>query len=197
MIIPQLNYVGGVMEKIYYCDIETPVGDVWSATSTKGLLRLNLPCKETMFLEELGRHIDGEPEYRPGKLDDLSLWLDDYFQGEKSTYEEPFDMRGTPFQRRVWEEISKIPYGRLTSYGLIARSMGKSNAARAVGNAVGHNPLAIVVPCHRVVWSNGGIGGFGGGLDRKRFLLNLEGILPSAEDGAEKGVDLSQYFYNR
>jgi len=185
------------MEKIYYCDIETPIGDVWSATSNKGLLRLNLPCKETTFLEELGRKIEIEPEYRPGKLDDLSLWLDDYFNGDRSTYTEPFDMRGTPFQRRVWGEISKIPYGRLTSYGLIANSMGKPNAARAVGNAVGHNPLAIVVPCHRVVWSNGGIGGFGGGLDRKRFLLNLEGVLPSADDGFEKGMDLSRYFYNR
>jgi methylated-DNA-[protein]-cysteine S-methyltransferase len=66
-----------------------------------------------------------------------------------------------------------------------------------VGNAVGQNPLAIVVPCHRVVWSNGGLGGFGGGLDRKRFLLNLEGVLPSADDGSEKGMDLSRYFYNR
>ena len=185
------------MAKIYYCDIETPMGDVWSATSTKGLLRLNLPCKETTFLEELGRHIDGKPEYRPGKLDELSLWLDHYFKGEKPAYTEPLDVRGTPFQRRVWEEIYKIPYGSLTSYGLIARSIGKPKASRAVGNAVGHNPLSIVIPCHRVVWSNGGIGGFGGGLDRKRFLLNLEGVLPSAEDGAEKGIDLSRYFYNR
>jgi methylated-DNA-[protein]-cysteine S-methyltransferase len=189
--------IGGAMEKIYYCDIETPMGDVWTATSAKGLLRLNLPCKENTFLEELGRQIDVEPEYRPGKLDDVSLWLDAYFEGEKSTYTEPFDMRGTPFQRRVWEEISKIPYGKLTSYGLIARSLGKPRASRAVGNAVGQNPLAVVVPCHRVVWSNGGIGGFGGGLHRKRFLLNLEGILPSAEDGSEKGIDLSRYFYNR
>ncbi len=185
------------MEKIYYCDIETPMGEVWSATSAKGLLRLKLPCKEATFLEELGRHIDVEPEYRPGKLDELSLWLDDYFEGEKATYNEPFDVRGTPFQHRVWDEISKIPYGRLTSYGLIARSIGKPRAARAVGNAVGQNPLSIVVPCHRVVWSNGGIGGFGGGLDRKRFLLNLEGVLPSAEAGVEKGIDLSRYFYNR
>lgn len=66
-----------------------------------------------------------------------------------------------------------------------------------MGNAVGQNPISIVIPCHRVVWSNGGIGGFGGGLDRKRFLLNVEGVLPSADDGSEKGIDLSQYFYNR
>jgi methylated-DNA-[protein]-cysteine S-methyltransferase len=185
------------MEKIYYCDIETPMGDVWSAASAKGLLRLNLPCKEATFLEELGRKIDVEPEYRPGKLDEVSLWLEDYFERGKSAYADPLDMRGTAFQRRVWKEIRKIPYGRLTSYGLIAKSIGKPNASRAVGNAVGQNPLSIVIPCHRVVWSSGGIGGFGGGLDRKRFLLNLEGVLPSADDGVERGIDLSKYFYNR
>lgn len=189
--------IGGVMEKIYYCDVETPMGDVWSAASAKGLLRLNLPCTETTFLEELGRQIDVEVEYRPGKLDDVSLWLDDYFKGKKSTYTEPFDMRGTAFQKRVWKEIYKIPHGKLTSYGLIAKSIGKPNASRAVGNAVGQNPITIVIPCHRVVWSNGGIGGFGGGLERKRFLLNVEGVLPSADDRSERGIDLSQYFYNR
>jgi O-6-methylguanine DNA methyltransferase len=185
------------MEKIYYCDIETPMGDIWSAATSKGLLRINLPCKETTFLWELGRQIDVEPEYRPGKLDDVSMWLNDYFKREKSTYTDHFDMRGTAFQRRVWKEIYKIPYGKLTSYGLIAKNIGKPTASRAVGNAVGQNPLAIVIPCHRVVSNNGGIGGFGGGLERKRFLLNVEGLLPSADDGSERGIDLSQYFYNR
>ncbi len=185
------------MEKIYYCDVETPMGDIWSAASAKGLLRLNLPCKEATFLKELGRQIDVEPEYRPGRLDEVSQWLDDYFKGETPTYAKPLDMRGTPFQKKVWNEIHKIPYGRLTSYGLIAKSIGKPNASRAVGNAVGQNPITIVIPCHRVVWSNGGIGGFGGGLHKKRFLLNVEGVLPRAEDGSERGIDLSQYFYNR
>jgi O-6-methylguanine DNA methyltransferase len=164
------------MEKIYYCDIETPMGDVWSATSNKGLLRLNLPCKETTFLEELGRKVEIEPEYRPGKLDELSLWLDDYFNGDRSTYTEPFDMRGTPFQRRVWREISKIPYGGLTSYGLIARSMGKPRAARAVGNCMAGNRTPLVVPCHRVVAAHGRLGRFSapGGSRTKRRLLAME-----------------------
>ncbi|MBN2336228.1 methylated-DNA--[protein]-cysteine S-methyltransferase [Candidatus Bathyarchaeota archaeon] len=173
------------------------MGAIWSAVGSKGLIRLNLPCAEKTFLDELDRQIDTEPEYRPGKLDELSLWLRDYFKGDKQSYSEPFDQRGTKFQKRVWKEIIKIPYGRLTSYGLIAKSIGKPNASRAVGNAVGQNPLSIVIPCHRVVWSNGGIGGFGGGLERKRFLLNVEGLLPRAEGEPEKGVDLSQYFYNR
>lgn len=185
------------MEKVYYCDIDTPMGKVWTATSGAGLIRLNLPCSESQFLDELGRQIDVEPEYRPGKLDDLSGWLEGYFDGKLMVYAEPLDLRGTEFQKKVWREIYKVPYGKLTSYGLIARDIGKPNASRAVGNAVGQNPLAIVIPCHRVVWNNGGIGGFGGGLDRKRFLLNLEGVLPSAEGGPEKSSGLCRFFYNR
>ncbi len=185
------------MEKIYYSDIATPMGKVWSAISEKGLIRLNLPCLENEFLKELSERIFSEPEYRPSKLDRLSLWLDKYFQGKHLTYKGTFDLRGTSFQKRVWKEIFKIPYGKLTSYGLIARAIGKPNASRAVGNAVGRNPLAIVIPCHRVVWNNGGIGGFGNGLEQKRFLLNRESVLPSAEGKPEKGRDLSIYFYNR
>lgn len=185
------------MEKIYYCDIDSPIGKIWTAASSTGLIRLNLPCGEDRFLQELDRQIDTEPEYRPGKLDELSGWLEKYFKGKPISYDESFDIRGTEFQKRVWREIYKIPYGRLTSYGLIAKDMGKPGASRAVGNAVGQNPLAIVIPCHRVVWNNGGIGGFGGGLDRKRFLLNLERVLPSAEGEPEKEQSLSRFFYNR
>jgi O-6-methylguanine DNA methyltransferase len=185
------------MEKVYYCDIDTPMGKVWTATSAEGLLRLNLPCGEASFLEELDAQIDTEPEYRPGKLDGLSAWLDRYFDGKAVTYSKPFDLRGTRFQKSVWREIYKVPYGRLTSYGLIARDIKKPDASRAVGNAVGQNPLAIVIPCHRVVWSNGGLGGFGGGVDRKRFLLNVEGVLSTAEGEPERGLDLGRFFYNR
>ena len=185
------------MEKIYYSDIDTPMGKIWTATSGEGLIRLNLSSAEARFLEELGRQVDVEPEYRPGKLDGLSAWLEDYFKGKRLSYGESFDLRGTGFQKRVWREIYKVPYGKLTSYGLIARDMGKPSASRAVGNAVGQNPLSIVIPCHRVVWSNGGIGGFGGGLEMKRFLLNVEKVLPRAEGESEKGMDLSRFFYNR
>lgn len=185
------------MEKIYYCDIDSPMGKMWTATSSAGLVRLNLPCGENRFLHELDRQIDVEPEYRPGKLDELSEWLDGYFKGNHTAYDEPFDLRGTEFQKRVWREIYKIPYGKLTSYGMIARDIGKPSASRAVGNAVGQNPLSIVIPCHRVVWMNGGLGGFGGGLDMKRFLLNLEHVLPRADGEPEKEQSLSRFFYNR
>jgi O-6-methylguanine DNA methyltransferase len=184
------------MDKIYYSDIETSLGKIWSAISKKGLIRLNLSNNELKFLSELSQHTNTKPEYRPSKLDELSLWLDDYFDGKKVIYMKPFDLRGTNFQKRVWREIYKIPYGKLTSYGLIAKDMGKSQAYRAVGNAVGQNPISIIIPCHRVVWSNGGIGGFGEGLDLKRFLLKIEGLLPRVEGEPEKDVDLSKFFYN-
>ena len=182
------------MEKIFYADIDSPMGTLWAAKSQEGLIRLNLPCSEQRFLEELGTQITEEPEYRPSKLDEISEWLVKYFDGEKNQYKKPFDLRGTTFQKTVWKAIYRIPYGKLTSYGELANAIKKPKAARAVGNAVGQNPISIIIPCHRVVWNNGGIGGFGGGLDRKRFLLNVEGILPSNGSKAEKGIDLRRFF---
>lgn len=170
------------------------MGTLWAAVSKKGLIRLNLPCGEEKFLNELSTQISDAPEYRPSKLDSLSLWLDDYFKGKNSKYPKSFDLIGTDFQKKVWNAIYKIPYGKLTSYGLLAKAIKKPKASRAVGNAVGQNPITIIIPCHRVVWNNGGIGGFGGGLNRKRFLLNVEGILPSDKNGSEKGIDLREYF---
>jgi methylated-DNA-[protein]-cysteine S-methyltransferase len=91
-------------------------------------------------------------------------------------------------------EIYKIPYGRLTSYGKIAENIGKPKASRAVGNAVGANPISIIIPCHRVISSNGGIGGFGGGLDKKRALLTIEGIFSTSNGTPEKSTDLCKFF---
>jgi len=182
------------MEKIFYSDVESPIGTIWVAMSNKGLLRLDFPCAEDKFLNELGAQINTEPEYRPSKLDDISNWLDSYFLGEKTEYKEPFDLRGTDFQKKVWRAIFEIPRGKLASYGQLAENIKKPKASRAVGNAVGQNPIAIIIPCHRVVWSSGGIGGFGGGLPIKRFLLNVEDILPGVDGTPEKGIDLKKYF---
>ena len=186
------------MEKIFYSDLDSPMGVIWAAKSQEGLIRLNLPCSEKKFLKELGAQIKDKPDYRPSKLDEISEWLSQYFKGEKNQYTDSFDLRGTKFQITVWKAIYKIPYGKLISYGDLAKSIKKPKAARAVGNAVGQNPISIIIPCHRVVWNNGGIGGFGGGfgggLDRKRFLLNIEGILPSNGSSAEKGIDFRTFF---
>jgi O-6-methylguanine DNA methyltransferase len=182
------------MEKIFYSDIKSPIGTIWVAISNKGLLRLDFPCAEEKFLKELGTQTESKPEYRPSKLDDIGNWLDSYFDGKKMEYKEPFDLRGTDFQKKVWKAIHDIPRGKLASYGQLAENIKKPKASRAVGNAVGQNPIAIIIPCHRVVWSNGGIGGFGGGLPIKRVLLNIESILPEAEGTPEKGIDLSKFF---
>lgn len=100
--------------------------------------------------------------------------LDEYFAGGRRRFDLPLAPRGTDFQRRVWRALSDIPYGKTISYGELARRIGKPSASRAVGLANGANPLPIVVPCHRVIGSDGSLTGYGGGIDRKRFLLDLE-----------------------
>jgi methylated-DNA-[protein]-cysteine S-methyltransferase len=103
--------------------------------------------------------------------------LTDYFAGTRRTFDLPFDVEGTDFQKSVWAALLAIPFGETRSYGEIARSLGRPGASRAVGAANGRNPLSIVAPCHRVIGSNGTLTGFAGGLEAKRYLLRLEGSL--------------------
>jgi methylated-DNA-[protein]-cysteine S-methyltransferase len=100
--------------------------------------------------------------------------LDDYFKGELTTFDLDLEMVGTEFQRRVWQALLTIPYGETRSYGQIAQQIGSTGASRAVGLANGHNPISIIVPCHRVIGVNGSLTGYGGGLERKRHLLDME-----------------------
>src|SRR5205085_10571542 len=97
-----------------------------------------------------------------------------YFRGESTAFDVPLELRGTPFQRRVWASLCTIPYGETVTYGALAQRLGTPSAARAVGLANGRNPVGIIVPCHRVVGSDGSLTGYGGGLDRKRRLLEFE-----------------------
>jgi methylated-DNA-[protein]-cysteine S-methyltransferase len=100
--------------------------------------------------------------------------LDEYFAGERRAFDLTLRAPGSDFQRAVWDELTRIPYGETTSYGQLARRLGRPDASRAVGLANGRNPISIVVPCHRVIGASGKLTGYGGGLDRKRFLLDLE-----------------------
>jgi len=100
--------------------------------------------------------------------------LEEYFAGKRSVFSVPLDMRGTPFQKQVWEALQDIPFGETRSYGQLANQLGKPSAARAVGAANGRNPVSIIVPCHRVLGSSGKLTGFAGGLDAKTYLLTLE-----------------------
>lgn len=111
----------------------------------------------------------------PRAFDAAVEQLGAYFAGELTAFDLELKLRGTEFQRRVWQALLTIPYGETRSYGQIAEQIGAPGSARAVGWANGHNPIAIVVPCHRVIGANGSLTGFGGGLDRKRALLDLEG----------------------
>ncbi len=115
--------------------------------------------------------------------------LDEYFAGERTAFDVPLQMDGSGFQLRVWRELREIPYGTTTSYGEIARRLGKSAAAaRAVGLANGQNPISVIVPCHRVIGADGSLTGYGGGLERKRYLLDLEGCI-TEPDGAQQRLE--------
>ena len=104
----------------------------------------------------------------------VAAQLDEYFAGERTSFDVPMRLDGTDFQRRVWTELCGIPYGETISYGELARRVGNPKASRAVGLANGRNPIAVIVPCHRVIAADGSLGGYGGGADRKVHLLELE-----------------------
>lgn len=109
-----------------------------------------------------------------GHVDELEIEVGEYFAGRLTRFSVPLDIKGTPFERKTWEQLLAIPYGETRTYGRMADLLGKPRASRAVGRANGANYISIVVPCHRVIESNGGLGGYGGGIKRKRYLLELE-----------------------
>ncbi|MEU1072059.1 MULTISPECIES: methylated-DNA--[protein]-cysteine S-methyltransferase [unclassified Streptomyces] len=115
----------------------------------------------------------GEPD-GGGPFPEVIRQLDAYFAGELTAFDLELDLRGTDFQRAVWDQLRRIPYGETRSYGQLALALGKPGACRAVGLANGKNPVGIIVPCHRVIGSGGGLTGYGGGLDRKQRLLAFE-----------------------
>jgi methylated-DNA-[protein]-cysteine S-methyltransferase len=155
------------------CRIETPLGPMTLAATEQGLA---------------GAWFDSQAHH-PGELDapvnPKQRWLKqaaaelaEFFAGRRQHFEVPIDAQGTDFQRSVWQALQRIPCGQLHSYGALARELGRPAAARAVGAAVGRNPISVIVPCHRVVGQGGSLTGYAGGLPRKRSLLHLEGARP-------------------
>jgi methylated-DNA-[protein]-cysteine S-methyltransferase len=116
-------------------------------------------------------------EEKPGVAKELSQQLQEYFSCRRQSFDIPLDLRGTPFQLSVWEALAQVPYGTTKTYGELAKAIGRPKAFRAVGRAVGSNPVGIIIPCHRVIGSRGDLRGFGGGLEIKVKLLALEGAL--------------------
>jgi methylated-DNA-[protein]-cysteine S-methyltransferase len=115
------------------------------------------------------------------RLEQVEEQLAEYFAGERTSFDLPTSVTGNAFQRQVWDLIKRIPYGQTTTYGELARELGDPALARMVGQAVGHNPLSVIVPCHRVVGKDGKLTGYAGGLQRKRFLLDLEALPERSE----------------
>ena len=148
--------------------IPSPIGPLLLLASDIGLTGLYM-SKNAPSPQE---HPDWIEDPAPFK--ECRSQLDAYFKGRLRKFNLSLDLQGTPFQKQVWLALTEIPYGKTLTYGEQARKIGNPNATRAVGLANGRNPVSIVVPCHRVIGANGTLTGFGGGLERKRFLLNLE-----------------------
>ncbi len=162
--------------RAFCCQVDGPFGPVYVARTERGLCRVSFKRTEEDFMRELERK-ELLPERAPSKCSKEARQLESYFKGKRKDFQVPIDLRlVTPFQRRVLEAASDIPFGEVASYGDIAKQIGQPGARRAVGGALGKNPVAIVIPCHRVVAAGGGIGGYTGGLDVKRELMRIEGI---------------------
>jgi methylated-DNA-[protein]-cysteine S-methyltransferase len=163
------------MEEIHYASFSVPVlKRVFIASTKKGVCRMSFNTTEKKFLAELGKQVTGKivKDRRPhGKV---FSQLKRYLEGRLKHFDCPLDVEGTPFQKRVWSALAKIPYGETRSYKDIAKAVGRPKAFRAVGGANGANPVPIIVPCHRVIESTGGLGGYGEGIGMKRRLLDLE-----------------------
>lgn len=159
-----------------YSVFTTPIGLTGLVASSKGLLRLiNKLPSERSIEKHLLSLTHGKITKNPSEFKDLIKQFSSYFAGNLKNFEFPLDLRlGTPFQQRVWKRLTTIPYGKTRSYKWLASAIKNPQACRAVGNANGKNPLSIIIPCHRVVRENGGLGGYTGGTNIKRYLLQLE-----------------------
>ena len=155
------------METLQSCIVDSPVGPLTLAGANGRLRHLRM-VDQTYEPSRQGWERDDHA------FADAATQLEAYFAGERFEFDLELDMIGTDFQRRVWAALLTIPYGETRSYGEIAQQIGSPGASRAVGLANGHNPIGIIVPCHRVIGANGSLTGYGGGLDRKRQLLDME-----------------------
>ena len=159
------------MDLVRYTEVPTPLGDLLATDRGHGLASLSFPSQRH------GAEVGADWQRDPGPFRQVAVDLEAYFAGERPDFALPLDLRGTDLQRQVWEVLRRCPHGATTTYGEVARSVGRPTAARAVAGAVGRNPVAIVVPCHRVIGADGSLTGYAAGLERKRRLLALEGVL--------------------
>lgn len=163
---------------IAYAVHDSPAGRLLLAATPRGLVRVAYldSSEQDQVLEQLARRVSPRVLRAPRRLDEDRRQLEEYFAGKRKAFELPIDWRlCAGFGRRVLDATARIPFGSLSTYKQVATEAGSPRASRAAGNALGANPMPIVVPCHRVVHSTGGLGGYTGGLERKRLLLGVEG----------------------
>jgi methylated-DNA-[protein]-cysteine S-methyltransferase len=162
---------------VSYTSADSPFGTLLIAATRRGLVRVAFPEEDgEQVLERLARRLSPRIVEAPAPLEPVRRELDEYFAGARRRFDLALDWSLIgPFGRRVLRVTSAIPYGGVLSYGEVAAEAGSPHGSRAAGNALGSNPIPIVIPCHRVLRSGGALGGYGGGLERKRWLLELEG----------------------
>jgi methylated-DNA-[protein]-cysteine S-methyltransferase len=158
---------------------DTPLGTLLLAKTERGLCRIEYDPDPDRDVETLARAFGRRVLKTPGALDDARRQLDEYFEGKRRRFELEIDLglAAKPFSRSVLQQLARVPYGEVTTYGALAAKAGYPRAARAVGTVMNRNPIPIVLPCHRVVGASGSLVGYGGGLPRKEALLRLESVL--------------------
>lgn len=170
------------VERIWVAEVDSPVGRLRLASTERGLAYLELPHSDGAGLQGWLRRTAPETRceaaFEPSRV--AARQILEYLRDKRCDFDLPLDLRGTPFQKSVWKAILRIPYGAKRSYADVAREVGRPRATRAVGTANGANPVPLVVPCHRVIASDGSLGGYGGGLELKARLLAMEGAHPAA-----------------
>jgi methylated-DNA-[protein]-cysteine S-methyltransferase len=170
---------------VAYAPVDSPFGKLIVARTDRGVVRLALPKhrgvqkSEDEVLEDLAKFVSPRVLESPKRLDEERRELDQYFDGKRDHFEVPVDWKLTPpgFRNRALHAVARIPYGETRTYAEIAKQAGNPRAFRAAGTACGRNPIPLIVPCHRVLQSGGGVGNYGGGPEMKRALLDLEGAL--------------------
>jgi O-6-methylguanine DNA methyltransferase len=176
-------------ETIYRSKIDSPIGPLALASTEKGLAAVGFGKGAKQQIETwIGRVFSGAV-IRVGEASHhgFARQFEEYFAGRRRVFHLKLDLRGTEFQKVVWREVARIPFGRTATYGEIAHLLGRPLASRAVGAANGANPVPIIIPCHRVIGAGGALTGYGGGLSRKRWLLAHEGVL-KADSSVQMGL---------
>ncbi len=164
--------------QFFYDHFDSPLGSLWIVAGKAGLSYLLRTQNEDAFIHEIEIRSGIPPVKNPNHLSRWHTALSRYFSGEKIQFDGPISfLEGSPFQQKVWSALLQIPYGEIRSYQWLGNQLGIKRAGRAIGNACGKNPIPIILPCHRVLRLNGSLGGYTGGIQIKKKLLALEGVL--------------------